>query len=132
MYNITKHKYYKTMNNEITLLKLYNGSLILGELTDGFSDTYSLDNPREVGIMPTMTGSIQMALTSVCAPFKVKRLKDHIDIPKTQVMFNLNADEIDSELINGYKSDISGIKLATPSDMAAINTKASNTNEFII
>ena len=97
-----------------------------------FSDTYSLDNPREVGIMPTMTGSIQMALTSVCAPFKVKRLKDHIDIPKTQVMFNLNADEIDSELINGYKSEISGIKLATPSDMAAINTKSSNTNEFII
>lgn len=118
------------MNTHIILLKLFNGEMIIGEevnditLSCNVKTGYSLNNPREVGIMPTMTGSVQMALTSVCAPFKVKRLKDFIHIPYSQVMFALNENEIDNELIQGYKSEISGIKIATQSDLNSLNTKA--------
>lgn len=122
--------------NNIILLKLFNGEMIIGEedenacnLSCEIKTGYKLNNPRSVGIIPTMTGSVQIAMTSICAPFKVKRLKEYIYIPNEQVMFELHEDEIDNELINGYKSEISGIKIATHSDIAELNK--SKPSEFI-
>ena len=125
------------MNTEIKLLKLYNGEMIIGEevmidLAHELKTGYKMNNPRVVGILPTMTGSVQIAMTSVCAPFKVKRLKDYIFIPNEQVMFELTSSEIDSELINGYKSEISGIKIASAADMNAINGAQKSQNDFIL
>jgi hypothetical protein len=122
--------------NNIILLKLFNGEMIIGEedkntwnLSCEIKTGYKLNNPRSVGIIPTMTGSVQIAMTSICAPFKVARLKKYIYIPNEQVMYELHENEIDNELINGYKSDISGIKIATSSDMTKLNE--SKPNEFI-
>ena len=122
--------------NNIILLKLFNGEMIIGEedekawnLSCELKTGYKLSNPRSVGIIPTMTGSVQIAMTSICAPFKVTRLKEYIYIPNEQVMYELHENEIDNELINGYKSDVSGIKIATSSDMTKLNE--SKSNEFI-
>ena len=41
-----------------------------------------------------------------------------------QVMFVLEEGEIDTELVNGYKSEISGIKIASAAETASINSGA--------
>ena len=117
-------------DNKIVLVKLYSGDMILGKKLNDNSDgmmsfTIALADPRVVVVAPTMTGSIRVALGTVCEPFKSKRLKEKIELHKSQVMFELNEDEIDSELINGYKSEISGISLASPADIASMNSSNS-------
>jgi len=125
---------------EIVMLRLYNGDMIIGErvwnepLSCNFNLDYILENPRAIAIMPTMSGSVKIAMGSVCEPFRVERLKKQISINSAQVMFALSEDEIDKELVNGYKSEISGIKIATAADTAAINSTkgAATPGEFIL
>ena len=113
--------------SEIVLVKLFSGDMILGEKDQSNASPEELNtnlkNPRMVAIAPTMTGQVRIALGSVCEPFNVKRLKEFISIPKTQIMFELSEEEIDMELVNGYKSEVSGIKIASASDMAALNNE---------
>ena len=48
-------------------------------------------------------------------------------------MFSLSQDEIDKELVNGYKSEISGIKIASTADtMAIAANKQQGGGEFIL
>ena len=127
-------------SSEIVMLRLYNGDMIIGKrvwnepLSCNFNLDYILENPRAIAIMPTMSGGVKIAIGSVCEPFRVERLKKRISINSAQVMFALNEDEIDKELVNGYKSEISGIKIATTADTAAINSTKGNTvpGEFIL
>ena len=127
-------------SSEIVMLRLYNGDMIIGKrvwnepLSCNFNLDYILENPRAIAIMPTMSGGVKIAIGSVCEPFRVERLKKQISINSAQVMFALSEDEIDKELVNGYKSEISGIKIATVADTAAINsTKGVSTpGEFIL
>lgn len=113
--------------SEIVLVKLYSGDMILGEKDQSNVHPEELNtnlkNPRMVAIAPTMTGQVRIALGSVCEPFNVKRLKEFISIPKTQIMFELSEEEIDKELVNGYKSEVTGIRIASTSDMAALNNE---------
>ena len=125
---------------EIVMLRLYNGDMIIGKrvwnelLSCSFNFDYILDDPRAIAIMPTMSGNVKIAMGSVCEPFRVERLKKRITINAAQVMFALDEDEIDKELVNGYKSEISGIKIATAADTAAINSAKGNAapGEFIL
>jgi hypothetical protein len=126
---------------EIVLIRLYNGDLIIGEkvqlrpLSCSFDTEYVLDNPRAIAVVPTMTGSVKIAMGTVCEPFRVERLKKRLVISNSQVMFALSEDEIDNELVNGYKSEISGIKIASAADTAAITSaRAQNsaTGDFIL
>ena len=71
-------------------------------------------------MVPTMRGDIHIAMKPVCAPFAVKRLEKSLMVPFWQVMFKLDQSEIDKELVNGYKSEISGIKIASTADTMAI------------
>lgn len=123
--------------NEIVLLKLYGGEMILGELEPSevplstyIKTTTTLKNPRALAIVPSMTGGMKVAIGSVCEPFNVKRLKERIVIPDTQIMFQLSESEIDNELVNGYKSEVSGIKIASAAETAAMNANA--TGDFIL
>lgn len=115
------------VKEKIKLVKLFSGDMIIGsvEEPDGGAPmmdfNVNLNNPRQVAIMPTMTGTMRVGLGTVCEPFKVKRLRDFISIPKSQVMFTLDESEIDSQLVNGYKSEVSGIAFASASDTAALN-----------
>ena len=122
----------KVMENqeEIILVKLYGGDLIIGkksnEQTSSFiQNEITLLDPRAIVIAPTMTGDVRVAIASVSEPFKVKRLKEKLVVPKVQIMFELAEDEIDKELINGYKSEISGIRIASVSETASINSGTS-------
>ena len=125
---------------EIVLLKLYNGEMVIGKrvynepLSCNLNVDYVLDDPRAIAIIPTMSGSVKIAMGSVCEPFRVDRLKKRIVISSAQVMFALVEDEIDKELINGYKSEISGIRIASAADTAAINSSKGDAvpGEFIL
>ena len=123
-------------NSKIIMVKLYNGDFIIGSVDDSIKDdskTY-LNDPRSFMMMPTMTGELRIALRPICSPFNSARLKKGCEIRNDQIMFTLDEDEIDNELINGYKSEISGIKIASAAQTASINaTPASDSpKEFII
>ena len=72
--------------------------------------------------MPTMSGAMSIALKPVCFPFTSKRLKDEFTVQNNQIMFKLfdSLGEIEKEIVDGYKTDISGIKIATAAETASI------------
>ena len=126
-------------NENIIVLRLYSGEMIIGKeiiqeiAASSDASVCRLEDPRSIAIMPTMRGDLHIALKPICVPFAVERLKKNIVIPYEQVMFTIKQDEIDKELINGYKSEISGIKIASVADTMAINSgQQNNSGEFII
>lgn len=127
-------------NNNVTVLRLYSGEMIIGteDLREGNSEKpilaeYRLKDPRTIVMVPTMRGDIHIAMKPICAPFAVKRLEKEIAVPFGQVMFKLDQSEIDKELVNGYKSEISGIKIASATDTMAISAnKQQGSGEFIL
>ena len=116
------------MAENIVLMKLYNGEYIIGEDVglEG-DDITTLNNPRLVVMMPTMNGSMGIALKPICFPFTSKRLMDSFEVHMSHVMYVLYDElgEIEKDIVNGYKSDVSGIKIAT-SEEAASYSKASD------
>ena len=125
------------MNNKVKLVKLFSGDMVIGTVEEPVADSpmmefnVNLCNPRQVAIVPTMNGTMRVALGSICEPFNVKRLKEAVSIPKSQVMFVLEEEEIDNQLINGYKSEVSGIRIASTEDTAALSNGAAS-NDFRI
>ena len=124
-------------DNKVIMLKLYNGDFIIGSIEsndDNGSNVIGVNDPRSFMMMPTMRGDLQVALRPICSPFKSPRLKKACEIRKDQVMFMLDENEIDNEVVNGYKSEISGIKIATAAETASINSSSASTSskEFII
>ena len=119
-------------DGKIVLLRLFGNEMILGKKRDDDgSGKVVLDEPRLLVLAPTMSGNIRAVITSVCELFKVKRLEEMIEIPKSQVMYELTAEEIGDDIVSGYKSEISGIKIASAAETASIN--ASKPDEpFII
>lgn len=124
----------------IKMLKLYNGDFIIGEVNDELKDVDGkilVENPRSFMIIPTMSGTVQVALRPICSPFKSTRLSKSAFVRKDQIMFTLEENELDTEVVNGYKSEISGIKIATAAEAASINSAGANASsgspkEFII
>ena len=104
----------------IVLLRMYNGDYIMGEL-DAESVSpgkTNLLNPRMFMMMPTMTGEVRAGFQAVCA-FSEKARKS-ILIDNAQIMVVVGEDELPKEMINGYNSQVTGIKIATPGEAAAI------------
>lgn len=116
--------------SKIELVKLYNGDFIMGEVSStGSAQQISMMNPRQVMMIPNMSGSMSIALKPLCFPFNCKRLKDQATLESSQVMFALDESEIDSELLNGYKSEVSGIKIASAAEAASL---AKSSHDIII
>ena len=115
-------------NENVTVLRLYSGEMIIGVETHQDKNAapkttltgYELKDPRAIVMVPSMMGDIHIAMKPVCSPFAVKRLEKDLVVPFGQVMFKLDQSEIDKELVNGYKSEISGIKIASAADTMAI------------
>ena len=108
-------------NSNIVLIKLYCGDYIIGEVSDtevepGFT---ILKNPRMFVMVPTMSGDVRAGFQPVC--LFSEDVKNHISIRNEQIMATVKSDEIGKELINGYNSHITGIKIATASETAALN-----------
>ena len=123
-------------NEKVVMLKLYNGDFMIGTIDSETKDDSKiyLNDPRDFAIVPTMAGSIQIALRPICSPFKSNRLKKACEVRKDQILFMLNEDEIDNEVVNGYKSEISGLKIASAAETASIASSSASTSpkEFII
>ena len=113
--------------SNIVLLKLYGGTTIIGKRVhpdgESFVDkmNYTLDDPRLMAVVPTMRGEVKVMLASVCEPFKSARLSKRLVVNGAQVMFCLDENELDGDLVNGYRSEIAGIKIASPTESMAIN-----------
>ena len=113
-------------NENIVVLRLYGGEMLIGkeiprtDLSCSVYNSYDLEDPRSIVMIPTMRGDLHIAMKPVCAPFAVERLKKNLVVPFAQTMFAIRGDEIDKELVNGYKSEISGIKIASAADTMAI------------
>lgn len=122
----------------IVVLRLYSGEMIIGKLnqfSDELSDMqyYELEDPRSIMMVPTMRGNVHIVIKPVCSPFAVKRLEKSLTVQCDQVMFKLDQSEIDKELVNGYKSEISGIKIASAADTMAIATnQRQGGGEFVL
>ena len=125
-------------NEKVMMLKMYNGDFIIGSVDEhslnDATNMISVHNPRNFVIIPTMEGRVQVALQPICSPFKCLRLSKECELRRDQVMFMLNEDELDNEVVNGYKSEISGIKIATAAEAASIASSSKNnaSKEFII
>lgn len=111
-------------NSNIVMVKLYAGDFIIGEeeqspLAD--SSKICLSNPRIFHMMPSMSGNINVSIVPVCSPFKSEKLKKELILDASQVMFKIDESELDGDLVNGYKSEISGIKMPSSAQTAAVN-----------
>lgn len=123
------------MNNKIEMIKLYNGDYIIGErqeVSPGMYQTTVVDavvllNPRAFVFMPVGGGQVNAGFQPICVFSKASRKS--IRIPLSQIMVTIPNEDIPKEVINGYQSDVSGIEIATASDVSAIN---SSKNEFSI
>lgn len=112
--------------SRIVMLRMYSGDYIIGEEEIGVvnngitvADTTDLKNPRMFVMMPTITGEYRAGFQSVC-PFSEK-CKKFMQIRNEQIMFKIDEDELGKEMVNGYNSHVSGIKIATASETAAVN-----------
>jgi hypothetical protein len=132
--NVRKIWYNHGMNeSKIVLVKLYCGDYIIGEVSKdcAMQGHLSLDNPRIFGIVPTSTGSIGIVFQSVC-PFS-KKCKKHMDILNQEIMCRVEEDELEKEILNGYKSEVTGIKIASAAESIAINGESkTNPGEFVL
>ena len=127
----------ENLEMKIELDKLYNGEYIIGEVSgvEKPEDTeIVMKNPRQVLMIPNSMGSMSVALKPVCFPFTSKRIKDQLAISKAQVMFRLfdSLGEIEKEIVDGYKSDITGIKIATAAETASIGAGTGHSTGSII
>ena len=124
-------------NNKVVMVKMYNGDFVMGTIDrDAIEDnaTIMLNDPRNFIMAPTMNGTVGVALRPMAAPFKVPRLEKSIEVRRDQVMFMLDESELDNDIVNGYKSEVSGIKMASVAEAASITSasKATSPKEFII
>lgn len=123
-------------DEKVVMLKLYNGDFIIGtansmNMSDNSVDI-ALNDPRLFMMVPTALGSVGVALRDICAPFNVPRLKKSCEFRRDQVLFVLDESEIDNEVINGYKSEVTGIKIATTADAASFASSSQPGKEIII
>lgn len=109
-------------NTEVIMVKLYNGDYIIGEhATNNDTDSMYvyLENPRSFVFMPSMSGSVSVGFRPIC--MFDSNSKTHINIRKDQIMLTVKNIDIPKEVENGYKSHISGISIASPSDIPDLN-----------
>lgn len=116
---------------KITLLRLWCGEMIMGRTApSGNQFAHVLEDPRTVIMAPTMRGDVRVAIRPVCTPFECARLEKSMTVPFTQVMYALDESEIEKELLDGYRSEVSGIKIATGGDMAVVNATKGQGGDF--
>ena len=122
----------KVGNGEIVLVKLYSGDYIIGETSTNCFEKgkLCLDNPRVFGVVPTMSGQVSVVFQSVC--MFSKKAKKHISLNENEIMCKVGEDELGKELVNGYKSEITGIRIASAAESAAINGDSGKGGDFIL
>lgn len=84
-----------------------------GTPEEGSGDTYKLKDARVFNLQMTMKGAA-IAFVPIF-PFSPNKNLDKIEIDKKVVLLKVDEKDIDGEILNGYKSNISGIDLSASS-----------------
>lgn len=119
MNNIYKRR--NNMKDKVVMLRTLGGEFIIGfednsdivdanGNTQSTSDTYNLKDARIFNLQMTRQGAA-IAFVPIF-PFNTSKNIDKIEVYKNQVLLKVDEDLIDAEIINGYKSHISGIDLS--------------------
>jgi Icc-related predicted phosphoesterase len=105
------------MNNKIVMIKTVGGEFIIGKLDDIETvgepinnDTIKLTDSRIFNIQMTNKGAAIAFIPPF--PFSTGKIISDIEIYKSSIILMVNENDIDLEIINGYKSNISGIDLS--------------------
>lgn len=127
-------------NTEVIMLRLYNGDYIIGEYSNDTNnvdenvitdnDVIHLKNPREFVFMPSIGGSVSAGFRPLCL-FDTSS-KERVAIRKDQIMITVKNVEVPKEIENGYRSNISGISIASPTDIPNIDGSNNESGNSII
>lgn len=108
------------MATEVTMIRTIGGEFIIGtqdkpiiidgEKTVDTSDTYTLVNARIFNLQMTRQGAAIAFIPLF--PFSTSKNIDTLVIDKRNVLIKVDEDLLDGEIINGYKSNITGIDLS--------------------
>ena len=83
------------MNEDIVIVKLIDGEYIIGKCALDTTADIVLKDPRLIIMVPTQTGEMGVIFKPVCYPWTSTRLKERIDLYKSQIIFTLYNDEIE-------------------------------------
>ena len=102
---------------KIKIIRTIQGEYFIGEVanSDGGiceTDKITLNHVRKLASQMTMNGAAAVMLIPVCIPINIKPI-DTIEVPKSFVLFDIDEDNVQKELIDEYKSEISGIKIVS-------------------
>jgi len=112
------------MSSKVKMLRTVGGEFYIGEheLQDGEvqNDTITLKNIRVFSMQMTGNGQAGIAFIPVF-PFSPSKRFETLTFTKDQYILVADEEEIDGQIVNGYKSNVTGIDLS-----------ASNANNLII
>lgn len=101
------------MANKLVMLRLYGGEYVMGELDESGAPSIlftTLLNPRIFTFSPAFNGGMRAAFLPVCVFDEKKR--ESTQIHTSQIWLTIPEENLPKEIVNGYRSEISGIKLA--------------------
>lgn len=102
------------MANKLMMLRLYGGEYVMGEEDGSYKDSLlyvKLLNPRIFAFGPAIGGAMRAGFMPVCV-FDEKKTTETL-IHKNQVWLTIPEENLPKDIVNSYRSEISGIKLAT-------------------
>ena len=70
-----------------------------------------LKSVRKLSMAMTMDGGVSVGLVPIC-PFTTKKFED-VELSDATVMFSVDEDDMQKELVTSYRSEISGISLVS-------------------
>jgi len=120
------------MSNKINMYKMYTGGIVIGEVVNENDDNVTLSNPRIVSPQMTMSG-YALVLTDI-VPYKVltTRKIDEVTINKMQIMVTIQEDDIIKDIINEYRSDVSGIDIVSGVNADLLKKEPTKGGDIII
>lgn len=106
--------------DKITLIKLVSGEFIIGSISidDKTSENIELSDPRTIQFMASPMGQVDIRFMPICM-FTAKEPKSMI-VQRKHIVFQYDEDNIQPDLVKGYRSHISGIQVANTSDLDSL------------
>ncbi len=94
---------------KVVCLKLVSGEFVIGYKSEKqeFTDKITLNNLRSIFIQPTPTG-LSMGIGPFIIPMAIKT-PEEISFPNSGIICEIEEDNISKQMVDGYKSEVSGI-----------------------
>lgn len=105
------------MNNKIVMVRTISGEFIIGTIND-VEIVGEEQKPNVLRLKDSRIFNIQMTGKGAAIafippfPFCTTKIMADIEIDKSNIIMEVNEKDIDLEIVNGYKSNISGIDLS--------------------